>query len=195
MRSYRRVFELERRIYRVDRLRLNPSGVPVRGIVYFLALLAGAVLGARLPLLGTLAARLPWWLSDIALPGVVASALAIVRVDGRPFHLAARALVRFRCGSRRYVRLCARRGPLDCAWAPPPLMLVPDGSDARIRSFRYSGPGATRVSVGHELRCVRGPLARVRGHVRVSASDGASRRAGRADEVIVLARGTRLRSG
>ena len=31
VRSYRRVFDLERRIYRVDRLRLNPGGVPVRG--------------------------------------------------------------------------------------------------------------------------------------------------------------------
>ena len=43
--SYRRVFDLERRVYSVDRLRLNPSGVPVRGIVYFLAVVAG---GARL---------------------------------------------------------------------------------------------------------------------------------------------------
>ncbi len=32
IRSYRRVFDLERRIYQVDRLRLNPSGVPVRGV-------------------------------------------------------------------------------------------------------------------------------------------------------------------
>jgi hypothetical protein len=31
IRSFRRVFDLERRIYRVDRLRLNPGGIPVRG--------------------------------------------------------------------------------------------------------------------------------------------------------------------
>ena len=43
IRSYRAVFDLERRIYRVDRMRLNPAGVPVRGIVYFLALLAAIV--------------------------------------------------------------------------------------------------------------------------------------------------------
>ena len=36
IRSYRAVFDLERRIYRVDRLRLNPGGVPVRGVVYCL---------------------------------------------------------------------------------------------------------------------------------------------------------------
>ena len=41
IRSYRRVFDLERRIYRVDRLRLNPGGVPVRGVVYFLVILVG----------------------------------------------------------------------------------------------------------------------------------------------------------
>ena len=46
IRSYRAVFDLERRIYRIDRLRLNPAGVPVRGIVYFLALLA-AIAGLR----------------------------------------------------------------------------------------------------------------------------------------------------
>jgi hypothetical protein len=33
IRSYRAVFDLERRIYRIDRLRLNPSGVPVRGVI------------------------------------------------------------------------------------------------------------------------------------------------------------------
>ena len=33
VRSYRTVFDLERRLYRIDRLRLNPGGVPVRGIV------------------------------------------------------------------------------------------------------------------------------------------------------------------
>ena len=55
IRSYRRVFDLERRIYRIDHLRLNPSGVPVRGVVYFLALLAGVLLAARLPGAGVLA--------------------------------------------------------------------------------------------------------------------------------------------
>ncbi len=43
IRSYRAVFDLERRIYRVDQLRLNPGGIPVRGVVYFLAILAGYV--------------------------------------------------------------------------------------------------------------------------------------------------------
>ena len=59
IRSYRRVFDLERRIYRIDRMRLNPGGVPVRGIVYFLVLLCGALMAARLPLIGVAAERRP----------------------------------------------------------------------------------------------------------------------------------------
>ena len=50
IRSYRRVFDLERRVYSVDRLRLNPSGVPVRGIVYFArGRYCGALAGLRSP--------------------------------------------------------------------------------------------------------------------------------------------------
>ena len=50
IRSYRAVFDLERRIYRVDQLRLNPGGIPVRGVVYFLAILAATLLASSLPL-------------------------------------------------------------------------------------------------------------------------------------------------
>ncbi len=34
VRSYRNVFALERRVYSIDRLRLNPGGVPVLSLVY-----------------------------------------------------------------------------------------------------------------------------------------------------------------
>ena len=53
IRSYRAVFDLERRLYRVDGLRLNPSGVPVRGIVALAALLATVLAAQRLPFAGT----------------------------------------------------------------------------------------------------------------------------------------------
>ena len=52
IRSYRAVFDLERRIYRVDQLRLNPGGIPVRGVVYFLAILAATLIAGGLPLVG-----------------------------------------------------------------------------------------------------------------------------------------------
>ena len=41
IRSYRRVFEVDRRIYRVDRWALPvPGGVPLRGVGYFAAAVA-----------------------------------------------------------------------------------------------------------------------------------------------------------
>jgi hypothetical protein len=149
IRSYRRVFDLERRIYRVDRLRLNPGGIPVRGVVYFLAILAATLTAGQLPLLATVARVLPWYLGDLALPAVSAAILAMIRVEGRPFHLAASALVRYRIGPRRLagVHPCAAAGE---RWRPEEIVLLPDGSDSRMRRMRYTGPGAVLVAVEHE---------------------------------------------
>ena len=69
IRSYRRVFDLERRVYSVDRLRLNPSGVPVRGVVYFVAVVAVVLASSSLPLLGTGLGLAPWYLRDLLFPG------------------------------------------------------------------------------------------------------------------------------
>jgi hypothetical protein len=151
IRSYRRVFDLERRIYSVDRLRLNPAGVPVRGVVYFLAILAASLLAGELPLLGGLVSRLPWYLHDLALPGVLATLLSVIRLEGRAFHLAAHALVRYWLGPRRSIacRACPALGGL---WRPEELVMLPDGSDARPRRLRYTGPGAVLVAIEHERR-------------------------------------------
>lgn len=95
IRSYRRVFDLERRIYRIDGLRLNPSGVPLRGIAYFLALALLALLAGKLPLIGDLARLAPWYLRVLAAPGVLAGLLTIVRIDGRSLHVTLGALARY----------------------------------------------------------------------------------------------------
>lgn len=151
IRSYRRVFDLERRIYSVDRLRLNPGGVPVRGVLYFLALLAAGLIVASLPLLGALAGALPWYLRDIALPGAVATVLSAIRVEGRTFHLAAQALMRYWTGPRRLTRGCRCRAVGEL-WCPQEIVMLPDGSDSRMRRLRYTGPGAVLVSVEHERK-------------------------------------------
>ena len=53
IRSYRRVFEVDRRIYRVDRWALPvPGGVPLRGVGYFAATLALVILLGALPAVG-----------------------------------------------------------------------------------------------------------------------------------------------
>jgi hypothetical protein len=192
IRSYRNVFDLERRIYRIDRLRLNPAGVPLRGIAYFLAALAAALLVRAMPLVGLLAQALPWYLFELGIPGVLAALLTLIKVEGRPFHLAARALLRFGIGSRELagLRTCARvRG----RWLPDQLLLLADGSDSHMRPMRYVGPGAVLVSVAH-VRAVwpEGFLRKLvrRPDVTLTALEGKPRPA--CGQVIALSRGARL---
>jgi hypothetical protein len=197
VRSYRRVFELERRIYRIDRMRLNPGGVPVRGIAYFLALLVGSLIAARLPLVDVTTHAVPWYARDLAAPAALAALLTMIRVEGRPFHLAARALLRLWLAPRQITRLGGcREGAADrvgCRWHPEPILMLPDGSDGGARRLRYTGPGALLVSVAHERKAARGPLVwlRLRSHVHVhvnqTQNDSPARR-----EVVVLERATRL---
>jgi hypothetical protein len=191
--SYRTVFDLERRVYRVDRLRLNPGGVPLRGIVYFLAVLAAALLAARLPLLSMLARAAPWYFRDLAIPTAVAALLTMIRVEGRPFHLAARALVSYGMGPRHLagVRPCAAPGQ---RWHPSELLVLPDGSDARLRRMRYVGAGAVRVSVAHirseyDTGGLRGAL----GRPQVTLDALAGRHAPAHGYVIALVAGARLK--
>jgi hypothetical protein len=151
IRSYRRVFDLERRIYSVDRVRLNPGGVPVRGVVYFLAIALASLTVTGVPAIGALVRELPWYLRDVALPGAGATVLSAIRVEGRVFHLAAGALLRCSLGPRRLAagRRCPTAGR---RWRPQEIVLLPDGSDSRMRRMRYTGPGAVLVCVGHERR-------------------------------------------
>ncbi len=144
IRSFRNVFDLERRIYRVDRLRLNPSGVPVRGLVYFLCLLAPALLVAQVPLLGALARAAPWYLRDVLAPGALAALFTLIAIEGRPFHLAASALLRYALAPHELSGLSPRR-PGDRRLLLDELIVLPDGSDARPRRLRYTGPGAVRI--------------------------------------------------
>jgi hypothetical protein len=158
IRSYRNVFDLERRIYRVDRLRLNPGGVPLRGIVYFLAILAAALLAGRLPLIGVLVRALPWYARDVAIPGAAAALLTLIKIEGRSFHLAALALLRYACGPRELagLRPCV---DADRRWRLDELVVLADGSDARLRRLRYTGPGAVLVGAAHVRTVSRpGPL-------------------------------------
>jgi hypothetical protein len=158
--SYRRVFDLERRLYRIDRLRLNPGGVPVRGVVYFLAMLAIGLVTQELPWLGAVTRLIPWYLRDLALPAAGATVFGVIRIEGRPFHLAAQALMRYRLGPRRLAGL-RRCGTLGERWWPQDILLLPDGSDGRMRRLRYTGPGAVLVTVEHERAGhTRGRLAR-----------------------------------
>ncbi len=177
IRSYRAVFDLERRIYRVDRLRLNPGGVPVRGLVYCLTILACLALAGTLPLLGTAVRALPWYVRDLLLPAGLAALLTMIRVEGRPFHLAAAALLRHLLGPHQLAGLRPAGGSHGVSrrrrgvapgevWRPEELLLLPDGSDQRPRRLRYSGPGAVRMTGNRQVLVLeRGAELRVRARI------------------------------
>jgi len=195
--SYRRVFDLERRIYRVDRLRLNPGGIPVRGLVYFLAIATATAILSRLPLVAVLASVFPWYLRDLALPGASAALLTVIRVEGRPFHLAAHALARYRSGPRHlagarpcWASACVLPGG---RWRPEEILILPDGSDCTMRRVRYTGPGAVLVTVAHERAASRfGVLNIVPRHADLTMRQMPDVRAPARGEVIVLERAARL---
>lgn len=107
--SYRRVFALERRLYRIEGVRLNPAGVPLRSVVCFLALACAGFLLGRLPLTGVVVGVVPWYLRETVAPALATFVLTCVRIEGRPFHLAALALLRWRLGPRRLVLAGQRR--------------------------------------------------------------------------------------
>jgi hypothetical protein len=182
IRSYRSVFDLERRIYRLDQLRLNPSGVPIRGIGYCVALVACVIAASAVPVAGALIAFLPWFVRYLALPIGGAALLTVVRVEGRPFHLAGLALVRYALSPRHLKGLERCSAPASGKrWHAPELVVLPDGSDSVLRRLRFIGPGAALVAVAHEcavwgtdsgrraprltLRAMRGQSALARGRV------------------------------
>lgn len=144
IKSYRAVFQFERRIYRIDGLALNPAGVPLRGIAYFALLVASGLAVSRFPLLGQLIRVVPWYVRGLLGPAALAVALTTVRLDGRPCHTALRALLGYWLGPRRLAGL-RRCGRLGSRWLPDDLVVLPDGSDGRLRRLRYVGPGAALV--------------------------------------------------
>jgi hypothetical protein len=187
VRSYRSVFALERRIYRIDRLRLNPTGVPVRGVAWAAVLLVAAQVAQALPGVGTLAAVAPWPLRDLVAPIGLGAALTTLRLDGRHAHHALFAALRF-ASSARHLSGFAPCAAIGTIWRPGPLVTLPDGSENRLRSLRYRGPGRLLVSVAHTARQAQG----VRGG-RLEIHPAA--RGDRQSRGISVARGGRVRVG
>ena len=69
IRSYRRVFEVDRRIYRVDRWALPvPGGVPLRAVGYFAAAVLAIVIASGLPGVGELIGMVSPPLRYVVLP-------------------------------------------------------------------------------------------------------------------------------
>jgi hypothetical protein len=110
IRSYRVVFDLERRIHKVDRIRLPfPYGLPLRSVAYGVAVLAVTLVLTRLPVVGAVLASVPLPVRVAVLPAIGAYVLTQLRPDGRSAHRFLLAWARQRLGPRRYVAFAAAR--------------------------------------------------------------------------------------
>jgi hypothetical protein len=140
VRSFRVVFDLERRIHKVDRWRLPvPYGVPLRGIAYFGLCLAAMVALGSLPIIGDVVGLLSPPLRFLIVPVGAACALAWIRIDGRPGHAAIASWGRFKLSPQRLA-----------AFRPVPAVghverigdvaFAPDERFARYRAAVIEGP-------------------------------------------------------
>jgi hypothetical protein len=152
IRSYRRVFEVDRRIYRVDRWALPvPGGVPLRGLAYFAGTVLLVVVLGPLPGIGDALGVLSAPLRYVVLPLVVAVLGTQAAPDGRTAHRFAADWLRFRLRARRR---CARRSvPLEGERVPwhGTLAVRWDAHAAHLHRGRVRGPALVAFNAPVEL--------------------------------------------
>src|SRR4051794_7388849 len=109
IRSYRVVFDLERRIHRIDRFRVPlPYGLPLRSIGYAVAALLIVVAAERLPVLGDAVSALPAPVRLVLVPLATSFALTRIRLDGRSAHAALACWIRYVSLPRELVGFAGR---------------------------------------------------------------------------------------
>jgi hypothetical protein len=159
IRSYRRVFEVDRRIYRVDRWALPvPGGVPLRAVGYFVAALLVVIVAGSLPGVGELVAGVSAPLRFVVAPLAVAVLGTQAAPDGRVAHRFAWDWLRLRLRARR--RCAGRVVPLEgepVVWHGE-LALRWDGEGAQLRRGRVRGPVRVTFNVPVRLRHAGGGL-------------------------------------
>lgn len=141
LRGYRRVFRIERRLYKFDRWRIPyPHGVPLRGIGYFLILELSAFALSRLPLVGALLALPSPVIPFLGLPAAGAFLLMQGRIDGRPPHHVLASLLRFSLSPHCLAGLshCPREG--EEVVPVGDLAVAYDGRESFLVRGRISGP-------------------------------------------------------
>lgn len=185
IRSFRVVFEHERRIHKVDRIRLPlPYGLPLRSLAYGAIVLIALLVLSRMPLLGGLVGLIPLPVRVAVLPALGAYLLTQVKPDGRPAHRFLLCWVRLRVTPRKRtsllggapgvssVRLGAltvapdergpayRRGTID--GPAHALMRMPVRARKRGRDLVVEPDGHEPLYRGRQLRLAAGQRALVR---------------------------------
>jgi hypothetical protein len=141
LRGYRRVFRIERRLFRFDRWRIPyPHGVPLRGIGYFLVLELGIFATARVPLLGALIGLWTPVISFLVAPVFGAYLLMQGRIDGRPPHHVLVSLLRWSLRPRWLAGLSPCPAPGEQVLALEELAIAYDGRESFGVKGRIRGP-------------------------------------------------------
>lgn len=150
IRSFRVVFDLERRIHKVDDWRIPlPYGLPLRSIGYALGVLALVLLAGRVPGLAHLLGALPAPARFVLLPCGAAWALTQVSVDGRSAHAAAASILRFLLAPRNVA--AGRRQQLGEIRLGD-VAVVPDERATRARRAVVRGPASVLLRHGFGSR-------------------------------------------
>lgn len=153
IRSYRRVFEVDRRIYRIDRWALPvPGGIPLRAVGYFAATLLLLILLSALPATGDLVGTISAPLRFVVIPLAVAVLGSQAAPDGRAAHRFAIDWVGLKLRARR--RSAARVLPLEdepVLWHGD-LGVTWDQHGTRIARARVTGPARVTFNVPIRMR-------------------------------------------
>jgi hypothetical protein len=153
------VFEVDRRIYRVDRWALPvPGGVPLRGLGYFVATLLAVIAADRLPGVGALVGALSPPLRFVVVPLAAAVLGTQAAPDGRSAHRFAWdwLCLRVRARRRSAGRVVALEGE-PVAWHGE-LGVCFDGDGAQLHRARVRGPARVTFAVPVRLTASRGGL-------------------------------------
>ena len=146
IRSFGVVFDIERRIHKIDRFRIPlPYGLPLRSLGYAVAALLVVLAADGLPLLGGVIGALPAPLRLVGVPCAIAYGLTSLRVDGRVAHVFALSVLRYAASPRRVAGCSSTRiGTVRLGDAT----FAPDEHAARVRPGRVNGPARVYLQGG-----------------------------------------------
>jgi hypothetical protein len=159
LRGYRRVFRIERRLFRFDRWRIPyPHGVPLRGIGYFLVLELMVFAASGVPLVGTLISVWTPAVSFLGLPLLGSFLLMQARIDGRPPHHVLVSLMRWSLRARCLAGLspCSPKG--EAVLPLEDVAVAYDGRESFLVKGEVRGPARVTFRYPATVRVEGAPV-------------------------------------